>query len=52
MLGHIVSRGTATTSQGEMKEQVSPGSLLRNGMYVVQLIRHGESKIFHFVVAQ
>jgi len=50
LLGRTVSHGIAPTTQGQMNEQIGLGNALPNGIYMVQLLRGTETKIFHFVM--
>ena len=52
MLGQVVYRGTVGTQQGEMNEHITLGNTLASGVYLLNLHRGMENKVFHFVVEQ
>ena len=52
MLGQVVYRGTVATQQGEMNEHITLGNTLASGVYLLNLHRGMENKVFHFVVEQ
>ena len=52
MLGQVVYKGTVATRQGQMNEQIAPATTLASGVYLLNLHRGMENKVFHFVVEQ
>ncbi|MES2703702.1 MAG: Ig-like domain-containing protein [Bacteroidota bacterium] len=52
MLGQVVLRRNIIAIGGKINEQIATGGTLANGMYMLNVRRASENKVFHFVVEQ
>ena len=52
MLGQVVYRGSTQARGGRVNEQVTLGSNIANGMYMLNLRTATGNKVFHMVVEQ
>ena len=52
ILGQVIYRSTGKTQQGEMNETITLGNALANGVYLLNIQRGAENKVFHFVIEQ
>lgn len=52
MLGQVIYRQNATTRNGKLDENVTLGSNVASGMYLLNLRSGSDTKVFHIVVEQ
>jgi len=52
ILGQVIYRSTGKTQQGEMNETITLGNAPANGVYLLNIQRGAENKVFHFVIEQ